>query len=1149
MSEYQFVEKPFLDQLKQLDWDVIDQGPAYPTDPAKSLRTTFREVFLKDKFLEHVRTINTTEDGRTWLTDKQLEEVYEEISGRTTGSLIEINEAVQQLLYRTQVDENELTGEQYPNVQLIDFQNPLNNHFLAINQFRIDTPGCVKSCIIPDIVLFVNGIPLVVVEAKDINQIESNPMYEAFRQLMRYSGQRQGTHDAGLREGEPKLFHANQFIIRTCGDHCEFGTVTSTEEEYFYPWRDIYPEKYRTYDQPLGKERQQELMIQGMLPKETLLDIVRSCTVFMDVGKTRAKIVCRYQQYRAMLKIIARLRKGDTPMERSGVIWHTQGSGKSLSMVFVIRKLRMCDDLKDFKVCLINDRRDLEEQLGETATLSGEKVTYISSTKDLKEKLASDTSNLNMIMVHKFNEAQSKDVPDYLDEALDIPQYENFGVVNSSERILLMIDEAHRSQAGDLGDNLFEAFPQATRLAFTGTPLIAVKDGQIVGQKTAKRFGGYIDKYKLQDAVDDGATVQILYEGKTADSAIDKKHEFDTKVDDAARKHVESQLRKAENVAALKRMAKRDAKPFDDLVKERTAEEILALKQKWGTTGDILEADERIEAIAEDLVDHFIENILPNGFKAQVVCTSKMAAIKYKEFIDKALAARLAFEEAKPPKRAYVRETGSSLHAEGSTEGLMIAAEASPLSESDCRDDELCKQIRFLQSVVVISGDGTNEAAVITDARKHAREVNAVDNFKRAFNYDDPEKVNTGIAFLIVCDMLLTGFDAPVEQVMYIDKNVKNHNLLQTIARVNRIAKGKSRGFIVDYIGLSNHLRDALSIYGAEDQKDLEESLQNISVELPVLQDRYRRLINLFVDNGVKNIEDFVEQKIHDPAIAFAALEKAIECMEDIKQRSNFEVYLKKFMQSMDIILPNAAANPYKIPVKRFGYILVRVRDRYKDDTLTISGAGEKVKKLIDEHLVSLGINPKIPPVELFSSRFIQEVEKNTSPKAKASEMEHAIRKHCKVKFDEDPAFYAKLSEKLEALIKQHKDNWEQLVGDLFGLRSEAEAGRKEEIEGVSAAAAPFYDLAGQLAFTDKVVPPECSDIVKQLVSDVIDHLQSNIDIIDFWNRPTEVSRLRGELSDMMLATGVEQVIENADKLVAEITQLAKNRESNILRP
>ena len=791
----------------------------------------------------------------------------------------------------------------------------------------------------------------------------------------------------------------------------------------------------------------------------------------------------------------------------------------------------------------------MEEQLGGTAKLTGEKVTYISSTDDLKEKLASDASNLNMVMVHKFNEAQNKDVPDYLESALEIPKYESFGVVNSSERIVLMIDEAHRSQSGDLGDNLFEAFPQATRLAFTGTPLITVQDGHVVGQKTAKRFGGYIDKYKLQDAVDDGATVQILYEGKTADSAIDKKSEFDSKVDVAAKKHVESQLRKAENVEKLKKIAKRESKPFDDLVKERTADEVLELKRKWGTAGDILEADERIEAIAEDLVDHYIDNILPNGFKAQVVVSSKMAAIKYKQFINKALVERLAVEEAKPARSGtYIKaDSGNVLVVEGSGEGLMVAAEGH-VGKSDFRDDELCKQIRFLQSVVVISGDGTNEAAVITDARKHAKEVNAVDNFKRAFNYDDADKINTGVAFLIVCDMLLTGFDAPIEQVMYIDKNVKNHNLLQTIARVNRIAKGKSRGFIIDYIGLSNHLKQALSIYGSEDQDDLEGSLQNISVELPVLKDRYRRLINLFEDNKVKKIEAFVEQIISDTTEEFATLEKAIECMEDIKQRSNFEVYLKKFMQSMDIVLPNSAANPYRIPLKRFGYLLVRVRDRYKDDTLTISGAGEKVKKLIDEHLISLGINAKIPPVELFSSQFIEEVGKNASPKAKASEMEHAIRKHCKVKLDEDPAFYTRLSEKLEALIQQHNDNWDKLVDDLFDLRDEAAAGRKDEIEGVSAQAAPFYDLVGQLAFTGKKVPSQHSDAVKQLVASVIVQLQGTIDIIDFWNRPTEVSKLRGELSDLMLATGVDEVIEHESNIVTEITQLAKNREKDILK-
>jgi type I restriction enzyme R subunit len=1123
MSEYFFVEKPFLDQLAALEWEVIDQGSGIPTNPTKSLRTGFREIILKGVFCDNVRRINTTEDGRRWLTDKQLEDIYDELLSPPSHSLAEANEAVQNLLYRAQVDVNELTGEQYPNVQLIDFHHPDRNHFLAINQFRIDTPGGVKDFIIPDIVLFVNGLPLVVIECKDANEFTSNPMFEAFEQLMRYSEQREETRLAGLREGEPKLFYTNQMLIRTCGDRAEFGTITSTDEEFFFPWRDIYPEKYRNYTPPLGTERAQEVLIQGMLPKETLLDLVRTCTVFMDVGKVRAKIVARYQQYRALQKIIDRLRTAATPTERSGVIWHTQGSGKSLTMVFVVRKLRMCDDLKDYKICLVNDRKDLEEQLGKTAALTGEKVTYIASADDLRKKLATATSNLNMVMIHKFQE-YANDLPDYLNAVLDVPVYQSFGLVNTSERILLMIDEAHRTQSGDLGNNLFEAFPNATRLAFTGTPLIVVKDKKT----TDERFGGYIDKYRLQDAVDDGATVQILYEGKTADTAIKNKHKFDTEADRLAREHVASQIRKDENQQVLRKIAKKQDRPFDDLVRLRTDEEILALKRKWGTTGDLMEAEQRIEAIATDIVDHYVENILPNGFKAQVVCATKMAAIHYKTYIDKALAARLVAEEVKP----------------------VWAGDPHDMSEdeqSEYRDDELCRQIALLKSVVVVSSEGTNERAAIVQARKYAKEVNAVANFKQRFDYDNPEKVNTGVAFLIVCDMLLTGFDAPIEQVMYIDKNVQNHDLLQTIARVNRIAKGKSRGYIVDYIGLTDHLREALSIYADDDRKDWEDSLKDIASEIPVLDARYQRLINLFTGLKVTEIEAFARQTIADPQHTYEVLEQAIEAMDDLLQRANFEVYLKKFMQSMDIILPNAAANPFKVPAKRFGYLLVKVKERYKDDSLSISGAGEKVRKLIDEHLISLGINPKIKPVELMSPKFIQELEKNRSPKAKASEMEHAIRKHCKVHFDEDPVLYSKLSEKLESLIKQYKDNWDLLCDHMVALRGEVEAGRKDGIEGVSPKAAPFYDLIGQIAFGDGEVPTAHAAAVKQLAGEVLERMRRIIGIVNFWGNTPEVGNLRGELSDLMLLSGVPEIEDNSERIVTEITALAKVRHKDIL--
>ncbi|NJR46518.1 MAG: type I restriction endonuclease subunit R [Hyellaceae cyanobacterium CSU_1_1] len=330
----------------------------------------------------------------------------------------------------------------------------------------------------------------------------------------------------------------------------------------------------------------QEQLINGMLNKTNLLNILRTASVFMDTdsGK-RIKVVCRYQQFRAANKIIERLRQGKTTPERSGVIWHTQGSGKSLTMVFVAGMLRAFLDLNDYKIILINDRVDLEEQLAKTATLIGDRVNTIDSRAALRSQLATDTSDLNMVMVHKFQQ-RDRSLPLKVAAALGtyqaIPSNHTFGVVNSSDRIVLMIDEAHRTQGSDLGDNIFEAFPNAARIAFTGTPLITERHGT---KKTHMRFGEYIDTYRLMDAVTDGTTLQILYEGRTADAALKDKHGFETQ--------------------------------FENLFQDRTPAELLAIKKKYGATGDLLEAEARIKAIAQDLVHHYLEQIFPNGFKAR----------------------------------------------------------------------------------------------------------------------------------------------------------------------------------------------------------------------------------------------------------------------------------------------------------------------------------------------------------------------------------------------------------------------------------------------------------------------------------------------------------------------------------------------------
>jgi type I restriction enzyme R subunit len=1097
MSEYQFVEKPLLNQLASMNWTVIDQPAGIPTDPAKSLRTSFREVVIKSEFVKAVNAINLHE-GKAWLTPEQLEGVYEDFTNFGVRSLLENNQQFIERLNKWQIDENVITGEQNPVVKIIDFDNWKANSFVAINQYRLDTPGGVKECIIPDIVLLVNGLPLVVIECKDVNSFTSDPMHQAIEQMRRYADLRE-PEGSQLKEGEPKLFYTNQLMVGTYGDDAKFGTITASEE-YYFNWKTIYPDDAEYIDSTTGKHRPQETLVQGMLHPRNLLDITQNFTLFMDAGKQRIKIIARYQQYRAVNKIIKRIRSGDTSMERSGVVWHTQGSGKSLTMVFLVRKMRSQNDLKDYKVLMVNDRKDLDKQLGETAALTGETVYRITSSDQVKEKLKDDSSTLNMVMIHKFREADDSNTPDYINDALEseelldkiaepkkpygednvIALFESFGVVNDSDKVLIMIDEAHRTQrAGQdkasLSDNLYDAFPNATRLAFTGTPLIADHHDD----PTWKRFGNnpdepYIDEYKLQDAVDDGATLQILYEGKTADTAIYDKHGFDTK--------------------------------FENLFKDRTDEEIAAIRQRYGATGDVLEAEDRIEEIANDLVKHYVQKVLPSGYKGQVVCSSKQAALHYQTYIRKALKKWVKDELAKPSAQ---------------------------------QDHELIKQVEFIDAIVVISSDGTNEKAAFVAARNEKREKDAVENFKKKFDYEKPD---TGIAFLIVCDMLLTGFDAPIEQVMYIDKKLKEHNLLQTIARVNRTYPGKTVGYVVDYIGLTENLKEALSLYSGKDQQDILDTFKSVESEMPVLESRYNQLIQLFTDKGVSQIEKLVQQQLSTDAQRYETTEAAIQILEDIKTRDSFNVYLKKYMQSMDIILPNKLAEPFKIPMYQFTHIQAKAKERYKDDSINIGGAGEKVRKLVNEHLISLGINPKVPPVELFSDKFITEIDKQKDSKAAASEMEHAIRKHCKVNEGDDPVMYKNFSEKLEEVLKKYNENWDQMLLQLEGLREEIDKGRGAD----SGSGDPFADLIIAIAFDS-----ECSDAEQTAVSTVVDQimdtLADTIDTLNFWDRPSQVTTLEGKLNKVFILSKVKALIINKAQLTTEVMDLAKRREADIL--
>lgn len=1074
MSERNLVELPFLEQLAQLEWSVIDQGEGMPTDPAKSLRRTFREVVLKDVLFGAVRSINRDAAGAEWLTNADLEGIYGLVVG-AKGSLVEANKAVYELLTKgVPIERETSTGKESVTVRLVDFENPTANSFHAINQFRVDTPGQVKDHIRPDVVLFINGLPVVVVECKEANQFTSVPLQEAKTQLLRYSERRPADTKGGKLEGYERLFHANLFMFATTGAEAVYGSIT-TDTDDFQKWKSIMPVKYAQFAPPLGGEpREQEVLVQGMFPKDTLLDLLQNFVLFTTKGDSLMKVVPRYQQYRAVLKALKRIRE-NKGAARGGVIWHTQGSGKSLTMVFFVRKLRTSKDLYDLKVIMVNDRTDLEEQLGGTAALIGEKAVTVANREDLRERLKGSDSGLYLVMVHKFQE-RAEQLPASVKAALGIPigvpVLKAFPEVNRSDRIIIFVDEAHRTQYGDLGNNLAVAFPNAMKIAFTGTPLVTKRHKQT----TMERFGSVIDTYRLKEAQEDEAVLPIVYVGKTTNTALSHKSEFDQK--------------------------------FDDLFADRSDAELEAIKKKYGGRDDVLEAEGRIADVAKDIVKHYAESILPDGFKAQVVSNSKLAAIRYRDAIGKALEDYTARYERK----------------------------ANP-------DPTILARLKFLRAAAVVSDDGTNALGAVVEARKQAKELDAITNFLKRFDLSKPE---TGVAFLSVCDMLLTGFDAPIEQVMYIDKPLREHTLLQAIARVNRKAPGKKVGYIVDYIGLTKHLREALNIYASEDVEEFLSCFRSVDDEFVRLQGTFERLAAFFRQHNVEQIYDWCSQKLSTED-DYLVYEVMMDVLAPVQNRETFNVLLMLFLQALNTVMPDPRAVQYEVPAKRLAWLKAQARERFKDATLDLGSAGEKVRRLVNAHLVGLGIDLKVPPVELLQANFTKKAEEERSSRAKASHMEHALRKHITVHMDEDPGFYGPLSEKLEKIIQEYKDNWDEQAKQLSLLVTEAQSKKPGAEDGVTPKAAAFYRaLLVKVPEGMKLAPADQAHL-KSLCNDLVPLFIEELRAPGFWNNAVKVSELQGEVMNRLLYTGVDVALNHAESWARDLVLLAKARTNDLL--
>ena len=984
-DEYKKAEKPALDKLHALDYNYVP-GEELAPDSSAQERSSWRDVVLDKRLAKALMRINP------WLSHENLNKIIHNLIYIRAASLIEANQKVYESLVKYMAYEQDMGhGRKGQTVKAIDFDNPDNNEFLVVNQFKVHGP---KQNIIPDIVIFINGLPMAVIECK--SPYITNPMETGINQLLRYANRRNPSE----LEGAERLFWYNQMMVSTYGDKATMGTISAGYEHYI-EWKDPFPVKISDLS---DGARSQEIMLEGVFRKENLLDLIRNFIVFETVDGKMIKKMARYQQYRAVHKAIERLKTGKTRKERGGVIWHTQGSGKSLTMVFMAVKMRRDPEMKDYKLVFVTDRTQLDRQLtGTFERCQDETVLHAKNVKHFKKLLAKDSSDLVTGMLQKFQEK-------------DFGQMEE---LNASEKIVLLVDEAHRGLYAALGTNMNVALPNAPKIAFTGTPLIKT-------QKTTNEFGSYIDTYTIDQSVNDGATLQIIYEGR----------ESNTKVT-------------GDSLDKL----------FDAYFNDKTTEEKEAIKKRYGRELAVLEAPKRIEMICVDMLEHYRKHVQPNGFKAQIVTASREAAVRYKK----------AFDKLSAP-----------------------------------------------ESAVIISGDHNDPEHI----RKHTdrtKQKRYIERFKKPMD-EDP------LSILIVKDMLLTGFDAPVEQVMYLDRRLMDHSLLQAIARVNRTRTGKTRGYIVDYYGLSDYLKEALEVFSTE---DVHGALIPIKEELPKLELRHTKVLT------------------HFKGIELSDVEKCVEVLEDEEARAQFQADLRKFLRSMDIIMPRAEASPFIADMKRLGQINLAAQNRYRDNLYAIAGAGAKVRELIDEHIYSTGVEPRISPVALLAPDFAEHVGSIKSPKAKASEIEHAIKHHITVNIEQDPEYYRKLSEQLEAILDAYHDKWDELVQMLLDFRSTIETERGEQAEdvGLSKQEYAYYNILEaemKEAAAYHAPDPEIRGRMCDVTSGIFDAIKESTYIVDFFQKEDEKKKLRLKIKRALMASELVSKTKVRNSVIERYMELAR---------
>jgi type I restriction enzyme R subunit len=1063
-SEKHQSQVPALQLLVALGFMPLSQ------DEALRLRGgRLRNVVLDDVLAEQLMRINRfSHRGREYAFD--LEDAHEAMRRlKPTPDRLKGLRGTNQDIYDTLVLGTTITksidgdSKSY-SFRYIDWERPANNVFHVTAEFSIERTASsqTKRC---DIVAFVNGIPILVIE----NKRPTESLKKADSQLIGYQNE----------DNIPQLFHFAQLLIGMNRNEARYATV-GTPRRFWQTWRDeedadeaiapfanrvltavekdaIFSGDFtgaRAYFDAMAAEGDravtaQDRTVYALCRPERLLDLIRRFTVF-DGGVRK---VARHQQFFGIRRAAETVKQHDVSGARKGgVIWHTQGSGKSLTMVMLGRSLALERSIENPRILIVTDRDDLDKQIKDTFKSCDLEPVRATSGSHLLE-LVHNKAPLVTTIINKFDTA-----------------LKNSKLADEDPNIFVLVDESHRTQTGRYGGHsqfaakMRRLLPKACYLGFTGTPLLKKE------KNTLSTFGRLIHRYAIDEAVADGAVVPLLYEGRLVEQQVSG-----TVID----------------------------RWFEKISEGLTDSQKADLKRKFSRMDALSKTDQAIRAKAFDISEHYRQHWQGTGFKAQLVAPSKAAAVRFKEVLEEIGHVSSAIVISPPDEN------------EGN-------------EEVDQGSKDLVR--RFWSQMM----------ARYKTEEEYNRQI--IDAFKGS---GDPE-------ILIVVSKLLTGFDAPRNTVLYVCKSLKEHNLLQAIARVNRLYEDggteKQFGFIVDYEGLLGELDSALTTYSAfegYEAADLAGTVHDVREEIRKLPQLHDQLWDLF--KPVRNKKDMEQFEQH---LAHEAL------------RHEFYARLKAFSRCLHISLSSdklfdvfdeTKVDALKRDWKQFSELKRSVQLRYQE-TVDVREFEPKIQKLLDDHVVAMPAETIIEVVNINDPDALKAVVEETgvSEASRADRIASATRRAITEKMEEDPTFYKQFSELLEETIRAYREKrlsereYLNSVVDLASKVARKDRGRDvpESIRGDEDAQAFFGVLEGQLKIKDD--EPVAGDEAASIALEIIDIIKSHL-IVDIWSNEVAQNKLRNAIDDYFFDVlrderGVDLPVEVLDDLELKIMDLARAR-------